>query len=261
MQGNIDFIGSLSGDISGGGGGGSDVTITPTLTSGTKIADYEIDGEGGSLYAPTPTSLTAELPLSISDNVISIDLSDYATQSDISDFITDTELNTILEDYTTYQYTESRYTPLATFNSYTISAESHFQRTLTAGANITIDPVTDTISASGGSSWDYSTTEVDTGQKWIDGKTIYCKTIPVSISGSYTTIPLSGVDTYIKTEGFLEYTGKQYTIPVDAYYENSNYSCSTYYDYNNSTVCIVHTAGIVTYYPTGYLTAYYTKAT
>lgn len=37
----------------GGGGGGSDVSITPTLQSGTKIADYEIDGVSGALYAPS----------------------------------------------------------------------------------------------------------------------------------------------------------------------------------------------------------------
>ncbi len=36
----------------GGGGGGSTVSITPTLQSGTKIADYEIDGDAGELYAP-----------------------------------------------------------------------------------------------------------------------------------------------------------------------------------------------------------------
>jgi len=36
----------------GGAGGGSTVTITPTLSSGTKIADFEIDGEPGELYAP-----------------------------------------------------------------------------------------------------------------------------------------------------------------------------------------------------------------
>lgn len=28
----------------------------------------------------------------------------------------------------------------------------------------------------GGGSWDYSTEAVNTGQKWIDGKDIYCKT-------------------------------------------------------------------------------------
>ena len=36
-----------------GGGGGSTVTITPILSSGTKIADYSIDGVSDSLYAPS----------------------------------------------------------------------------------------------------------------------------------------------------------------------------------------------------------------
>ena len=36
-----------------GAGGGSDVEITPTLSTGTKIADFEIDGVQGELYAPT----------------------------------------------------------------------------------------------------------------------------------------------------------------------------------------------------------------
>lgn len=35
-------------------GGGSDVTITPALESGTKIADYTIGEDEGALYAPTP---------------------------------------------------------------------------------------------------------------------------------------------------------------------------------------------------------------
>lgn len=34
-------------------GGGSDVEITPTLATGTKIADFEIDGVSGELYAPS----------------------------------------------------------------------------------------------------------------------------------------------------------------------------------------------------------------
>ena len=36
----------------GGGGGGSTVSITPTLQSGTKIADFSIDGSAGELFAP-----------------------------------------------------------------------------------------------------------------------------------------------------------------------------------------------------------------
>ena len=42
-----------------GGGGGSTVTITPSLGSGTKVADYSVDGVSGSLYAPTPTDVEA----------------------------------------------------------------------------------------------------------------------------------------------------------------------------------------------------------
>ena len=34
---------------------GSTVTVTPSLVSGTKVADYSIDGTSGALYAPTPT--------------------------------------------------------------------------------------------------------------------------------------------------------------------------------------------------------------
>jgi hypothetical protein len=43
----------LNGNVYTNDGGGSDVNITPTLVSGTKIADYEIDGVSGSLYAPS----------------------------------------------------------------------------------------------------------------------------------------------------------------------------------------------------------------
>lgn len=40
-------------DGGGGGGGGSTVTITPTLSTGTKIADFTINGDSDSLYAPS----------------------------------------------------------------------------------------------------------------------------------------------------------------------------------------------------------------
>ena len=61
MNGSISFDGSLSGSIASSGmisgtitpDHGSTVEIEPTLTTGTKIADYEIDGVAGELYAPT----------------------------------------------------------------------------------------------------------------------------------------------------------------------------------------------------------------
>lgn len=51
----------FGGTVSGGGSGesgGSVVTITPTLASGTKIADYSINGDTGELYAPQGGSYT-----------------------------------------------------------------------------------------------------------------------------------------------------------------------------------------------------------
>lgn len=47
------LVGAINEALQGGGGGGSTVTITPTLSTGTKIADYSIDDTSGSLYAPT----------------------------------------------------------------------------------------------------------------------------------------------------------------------------------------------------------------
>lgn len=86
-----------AGGAGGGGGGGSTVAITPTLSTGTKIADFEIDGTQGELYAPQ-----------------------------------------------------------------------------------------------GGGAIDYSTTEQNTGQKWIDGKRIYQKTEELASEVNITTSAYTG---------------------------------------------------------------------
>jgi len=74
------------------------------------------------------------------------------------------------------------------------------------GVNVTSDG-TISVSGGGGGGFDYSTTEeVNTGHKWIDGKTIYCKTyfIPSQVnlnSNEATTVfsdnNLKNVDTGI----------------------------------------------------------------
>lgn len=48
LQGQIDKLKKMI----KGAGGGSTVTITPTLESGEKLADYSIDGTAGAIYAP-----------------------------------------------------------------------------------------------------------------------------------------------------------------------------------------------------------------
>lgn len=184
MQGSINFDGTLSGSIAGGGGGGSEVTITPVVTSGTKIADYSIDETTGSLYAPTPEALPS--------TIVTKALRKYndTTQTKIATVTTlDTSNNQeVSQDIYAPSPVQCWYTPgfeqdyqigQFTYGGVTQNVYiPYFQRPLTAGANITID-ADNVISASGGSSWDYSTTEVNTGQKWIDGiHDIYSLVIP-----------------------------------------------------------------------------------
>lgn len=90
LSGVIDEMlsGSVAGNISFESSGGSNVTITPTLESGTKIADFTIDETSGELYAPTPESpieYTAGDNIQISENnVISATDTTYTAGSGIT---------------------------------------------------------------------------------------------------------------------------------------------------------------------------------
>ena len=85
----------FTGSVSGGDDGGSVVAIEPTLSQGTKIANFSIDGNSGALYAPDNEY---ELPIASADTLggikvganLSIDeetgvLSASAAPSDIED--------------------------------------------------------------------------------------------------------------------------------------------------------------------------------
>lgn len=263
MQGTISFDGTLSGGITGGGGGGSEVTITPTLQSGTKIADYSIDQEAGSLYAPTPE----ELP----DTIVTKALRKYndTSQTKIMTVTTYDKENDqeVSQDIYAPSPVDCWYTPgleqdyqIGQFTYGDVTQNVYipdFQRPLTAGQNITID-VNNVISASGGSSWDYSTTEVNTGQKWIDGKDIYCKVINSTLTNDITSFNIPNVSTYIKTDGYVLKSDNTYSLPV-TYYESNNYRIANEFDYIHSTLDIITTPSVVTNYPNVVLICYYTK--
>ena len=201
MQGNIDFTGSLSGSIAGGGGGGSEVTITPTLQSGTKIADFSINSEEGALYAPTPEGL----PATIVESVIRKYNDD--TQQLIATVKTlDTSNNQeVNQDIYAPKPVQCWYTPgleqgyqigQFTYGGVTQNVYiPYFQRPLTAGTGISIDSTTDTISctASGGGV-DYSTTEQDTGITWVDGSHIYQRSFAVNVTCPYNSWVDTGAD-------------------------------------------------------------------
>lgn len=168
MQGSISFDGTLSGGITGGGGGGSEVTITPTLSSGTKIADYDIDGTPGELYAPTPEGFSAQAPLSITSGVISIDLSGYQEKLTAGSYIS---IDSDNEISCNPPITNVWYTP-----------EPDVQQDVLIG-KFTVNDVTQNVYApSGGGGINYSLTEQDTGLLWLDGSHIYIRTFDFSIS-------------------------------------------------------------------------------
>jgi len=66
----------------------------------------------------------------------------------------------------------------------------------------------------------FSEDEIDTGRKWIDGKTIYRQVF----SGNITDVIKSGVDSVIACGGYVVYNDVKYSVPGDGtvYVENGN---------------------------------------
>lgn len=185
MQGSINFDGTLSGSIAGGGGGGgSEVTITPVLTEGTKIADYTIDSASGSLYAPeagdtvdvTPTLNTGDKVADIEINGVNKAL--YSQSYSYANDMHDTNSETIggLQK-------GSNITPIK------VKAVSYADQSGVGGETIGVLSVGDTdyaVMQKKAKIINYSLTEQDTGKKWIDGKSIYQKTV-YATSQTYLT--------------------------------------------------------------------------
>lgn len=200
MQGSIAFDGTLSGSIAGGGGGGSEVSITPTLTEGEKIADFEIDGTPGELYAPTPEALPSTIVTKAQrqyndtsqTKIMTVTTLDTSNNQEASqDIYAPSPVQCwytpgLEQDYEIGKFTYGGVTQ----NVYI----PYFQRPLTAGANITID-ADNVISASAGGVINYSTTEQDTGEIWTDGTShVYQKSFQATMTGNTLQIDLSGLN-------------------------------------------------------------------
>lgn len=202
MDGSINFIGSLSGSIDEGGEGGGNV--------------YDVKVKTSSQY---------ESVVNEEDKIAYIDLSGYATKSELSGYVTSNALITILNDYVTDSELSTA------LNDYVTDSElSSYQPKLTAGENISIDPVTNVISASGGGgSWDYSTSEVNTGQKWIDGKDIYCcvykdvNRILTDNNWNNNILSIANISEIIDFKGFIGLDGYGINIPLNYFRSTSEY--------------------------------------
>lgn len=118
---------------------------------------------------------------------------------------------------------------------------------------VTDDP-NDSAGGGGGGGVNYSTTEQNTGLKWIDGKDIYQKTFSLTFSSSFLTVDLTSlnIETVIpKIEGGV-YDSLGGFVPFD--YE------STTSIYMSSVTNMSVNNGFYSSRPNGYATIFYTKA-
>lgn len=198
MDGSISFSGTLAGSIAdGGGGGGSTVTITPTLESGTKIADFSIDSETGSIYAPSSETVIITPSIASGVKIADFTIGETSDSLYIPDINYVQEITQILESgtdiatYTDKQGTRhTLFAPTKTSVSYTVNP--NISQDVEIGT-LTIDGVETDVyipsSGGGGGGISYSLTEQDTGLTWVDGSKIYQKTYAinsaVTVNNSY----------------------------------------------------------------------------
>ena len=196
MNGSINFDGTLSGSIAGGGGGGSVVKITPIVTEGTKIADYSIDGAAGELYAPEAGDTVEVTPThNVGDKVADIEVNGvnkalYSQSYGYANDMHDTHSETIggLQK-------GSNITPIM------VKAVSYEDQAGADSETVGVLSVGDTdyaVKQKKTNILDYSTTEQATGVRWIDGKMIYRKVLVVDdlAADNLSSVLLSNVDYY-----------------------------------------------------------------
>lgn len=107
---------------------------------------------------------------------------------------------------------------------------------------------------------DYSTTEINTGAKWIDGKAIYKKTVSIGALPNNTeknvAHNISNIESIIKVEGFAKNNNSSNQIPLPFI---STTAANQIYILTNSTNIIIG-SGTDRSSLIGYVTLYYTKS-
>lgn len=211
--------------VQGGGGGGSSVTITPTLSSGTKIADYSIDGVSGSLYAPSGGSgggSTFETVFAGSKSTSSWNSPLVFNEFDVTAY--DIIRITAALDGDSYVWLlDTDIIPVKPANTLHIFEKAYcdrdntsFEMYVATGHNLSVSKIEGLVEGTGSSMVHYSTTEHQVGT-WIDGSDVYEKTISVSSvslsSGGYETVDtITGLDTIISCNGYVVEGNLKYTL-------------------------------------------------
>lgn len=278
-----------------GGGGGSDVTITPTLSTGQKLADYSIDGTSGAIYMPTvasgdliinpseePTDTLTKIGVSssiedayLSNGKIATSAGYYITCPLDKTLVNGTYTVRVRDGASTYNF-EVTYSGSTITKSWS-SGSNNYTLTITSTTagmsyysgsyrNIYCDivkmiPQMDVYSVGG---INYSTTEQVIGT-WIDGKPIYQKTF-YTADLNYSTVKtninvgsISGIDMVVSLTGILANASKtaRYQVPFPT--PSSGNLTNINYDYTNNCIYFSST----TTWSDGelYVTMQYTKTT
>jgi len=226
MNGNLNGHGHLSGVLTIGAGGGSDVEITPTLQSGTKIADFEIDGVQGELYAPNGGGafIDTNRVIQASTNIpANTDVTYTATEDCCLEFILVADTNqgvhvTIDGVYIKTNFISSgiytwgdivylrRGQTIKMRQSYTASDGSYTVYGLTFGTNNIFTPRM------------YSLEEREVGV-WIDGSTVYEKTIDLGSNRNFNNgwqsiIPHNNQYNMVFKGGLINESGLYYQLDI-----------------------------------------------
>lgn len=250
MNGSINFDGTLSGSIAGGGGGGgSEVSITPVVTEGTKIADYTINSASGSLYAPEAGDTVEVTPtLNVGDKVADIAVNGvnkalYSQSYGYANDMHDTNYETIggLQK-------GSNITPIM------VKAVSYADQSGVDGETIGVLSVGDTdylVKQKKVKVINYSLNEQDTGKKWVDGSDIYVQSFLIPSNINITT---SWIDLNITVNNIQD------IIRGEAVRSDSHGAIYlNYRAYNNMISCCTN-VGSINLGANSYVTLFYTKA-
>lgn len=216
--------------VQGGGGGGSSVTITPTLSSGTKIADYSIDEVSGSLYAPSGGGggSTFETVFAGSKSTSSWNSPLVFNEFDVTAY--DIIRITAALDGDSYVWLlDTDIIPVKPANKLNILGEAYcdrdntsFEMYVSSSHNLSVSKIEGLVEGTGSSMVHYSTTEHQVGT-WIDGSDLYERTINIT-TGSFTATQDMDISNYIdSTEvvhesiGVFNYTyqGASYATPIN----------------------------------------------
>lgn len=247
MQASIDFDGTLTGSIAGGGGGGSDVSITPTYQQGVKIADYSIDGNEGTIYTPE-----IEITKYVNSGIKICEINDVKIFTPSCGYI-DTLSDSNVEQIGGFSQ-GANVTPVNVKKVSYINDVANGDKigTLTVGNTLY------NVYQKPNSSINYSTTEQNTALLWYDGRHIYQKTFEISVTSSLVNISVSGlnIDILLSIEGISVGAEHQIFTP---YYESSNYYQFIEYDKENNNLQVYSGNSVLPYYDTTYVTIRYVK--